>query len=325
MLALLVQLFIAAFSSFLVVGLVSLYDPASISGGALAVGVSGDAADDLDTVIDQDERWSAVEYDTRDAAMTAFSQGRIDAVFHTTRRSSGRVGVEAIVPDGSLRTTLIVVQVREILSVYERQKRTAVESRLTNEPVPPIDAPDGSPYFEFTYTVLLPLLMFLPAFISGSIAADAIVEEFDRGTMDVLRSAPLSLAAIVDGKLLATVSLAPIQASVWLVLLDFNGTPVSHPVPIVLLVTAVTVVVAAFGAALSLALKDRRAVQFLYSMGMVILFTGTYLLPENPANAIARLAVGHPSPLSYGLVVGFGVAAVGAYGLLREVIDRSVP
>ena len=40
-LALLIQLFIAAFSSFLVVGLTSLYDPGSVQGGGVDVGVSG--------------------------------------------------------------------------------------------------------------------------------------------------------------------------------------------------------------------------------------------------------------------------------------------
>lgn len=35
----------------------------------------------------------------------------------------------------------------------------------------------GQPYFGFTYTVLVPLLTFLPVFLSGSIAVDAITEE----------------------------------------------------------------------------------------------------------------------------------------------------
>lgn len=40
-LAITIQLFIAAFSSFLVIGLVAMYDPASVRGGGLKVGVAG--------------------------------------------------------------------------------------------------------------------------------------------------------------------------------------------------------------------------------------------------------------------------------------------
>ena len=47
-LALAIQLFIAAFSSFLLVGLVSLYDPASAPGGDIDVGVAGNASADAD-------------------------------------------------------------------------------------------------------------------------------------------------------------------------------------------------------------------------------------------------------------------------------------
>ena len=46
-LALLIQLFVAGFSSFLVVGLTSLYDPGSVSTGEVEMAVTGDARDEL--------------------------------------------------------------------------------------------------------------------------------------------------------------------------------------------------------------------------------------------------------------------------------------
>lgn len=323
-LALLVQLFIAAFSSFLVVGLVSMYDPGAVAaGGGLAFGVTGSASADLATTINADDRWVAVRYPEAAGAMHDFSRGRIDAVLVADREEAGDVSVEAVVPEGSLRSTLVVVQVREALSAYEREQRRAYADRLERRPVPPVREADGSPYFSFTYTVLLPLLMVLPAFISGSIAADAVVEEFERGTMDLLRAAPLSLSAIVEGKVLAAVALAPAQAGIWLVLLDLNGIRVASPVAILVLVTGVTTLVAAFGASLGFLLSDRRSAQFLYSMGMVALFSGTHLLPESPANAIARLAVGHPGPITYPLVLGAVFVGVLAVVGLRTLVPRA--
>ena len=323
-LALVVQLFIAAFSSFLVVGLVSMYDPGAIAaGGGLAFGVTGSASGDLAETINADDRWVALRYPDEDGAMRDFSRGRIDAVLRADRQSAGDVRVQAIVPKGSLRSTLVVVQVREALSTYEREQRRTNAHRLDRRPVPPIGETDGSPYFSFTYTVLLPLLMVLPAFISGSIAADSVVEEFEQGTIDLLRAAPLSLSAIVEGKVLAAVALAPTQAGIWLLLLHFNGIRVADPVSILVLVTGVTTLVAVFGATLGVLLSDRRSAQFLYSMGMVALFTGTHLLPESPANAIARLAVGHPGPLTHAIVVGAAIVGIGAVGGLRIFIPRT--
>ncbi|MFC6754754.1 ABC transporter permease, partial [Halorubrum tibetense] len=48
LLAIGIQLFIAAFSSFLVVGLVSMYDPAALDGAEVEVAGAGDAVADLE-------------------------------------------------------------------------------------------------------------------------------------------------------------------------------------------------------------------------------------------------------------------------------------
>ena len=52
-LALLIQLFVAGFSSFLVVGLTSLYDPGAVSSGEVDVAVTGDAADALVQAVEE--------------------------------------------------------------------------------------------------------------------------------------------------------------------------------------------------------------------------------------------------------------------------------
>ncbi|WP_435066988.1 ABC transporter permease [Haloplanus sp. C73] len=320
-LALLIQLFIAAFSSFLVVGLVSLYDPGSVEGYETTVGVTGDAQADLLQVVDEQTAMAGVGYDSQSAARAAFEQEEVDAVLLADRRA-GRVFVTALAPEGSVRTTVIVVQLREALSTFERVERQQRSDHLSSTPIDLPPRTGSTPYYGFSYTVLLPLLCFLPVFISGSIAVDSVTEEFERGTLELLRVAPVSTVDIVDGKVWAAAALAPAQAGLWLALLAFNGTAVRHPAAILIVVAALALLVVTLGATLALLAPDRRAAQFLYAVGVLVAFGGTTLLPANPINTVARLAVGSVGPTYPLLVAGYVALGVGAYVLLRRAVPR---
>ncbi|GKZ15598.1 ABC transporter permease [Haladaptatus sp. T7] len=320
-LAILIQLLIAAFSSFLAVGLVSMYDPGSASNGfVVSFGVTGDASADLAPVLASDDSWEAEHYRTQRAAMRDFRSGRIHAVLAVDRTADGSVRVTAIAPDGNIKTTLVVTQIKEVLDKLERRERARFASRLERSPVAPPPETGASPYFGFTYTVLIPLLMFLPVFISGSVAVDTIAEEYDRGTLELLRVTPLTGVDIVDGKLLAMGILAPVQAAAWLVLLSFNGTNVANPLEIVALVAAFSVAIVAIGAILALRFRDRKQAQFLFSMAMLVVFSGTYLLPEAPANTVARLAIGSPTPFTHAMVALYLACSLAGYALVRRVV-----
>lgn len=323
-LALVIQLFIAGFSSFLLVGLVSMYSPASVSGGGVAIGVTGDTSEDLIASIEGEGDWEVVRYDSETAARDAFERGRADTVFLTESSADGTVFVEALIPDESVRSTVIVVQVREALTVYERHQRAAISHRLTRKPIPVPDLPDQRPTFAFTYTVLLPLLMFLPVFISGSVAADTITEEIDAGTLELLRVTPMSLVQIIDGKMLAMIGLAPVQAAAWLGLLIVNGTGIANVLPLLGFVTASAVIVVGLGASLALLLETRQAAQLIYSLGIILVFLLAGLLPESPPNLVAKLAIASPSTISYSLVVLYGLVAVAVYFGVRSFVTRSI-
>jgi ABC-type Na+ efflux pump permease subunit len=320
-LALLIQLFIAAFSSFLVVGLVSLYDPGSVEGYEVEVAVTGDARADLLDAVRETPSLAGEGYESRDAALSAFETGQVDAVL-ATEAADGRVRVAAIAPDSNVRTTLVVVQLRDALRTFERGERADRASYLDSTPLDLPPEGTSSPYYSFTYTVLVPLLLFLPVFISGSIAVDSLTEEFERGTLELLRVAPISLLDIVDGKLLAAAVLAPAQAGLWIALLRFNGTAVSNPVVLIGLVAAFSLLVVGLGSAVGLLAPDRRAAQFLYSIGVLAAFGGATLLPGSPANTVAKLAIGSADTVTYLTVAGYGVLAVGAYLLVRLLVTR---
>ncbi|MFB6304776.1 MAG: ABC transporter permease [Haloferacaceae archaeon] len=320
-LALLIQLFIAAFSSFLVVGLVSLYDPGSVEGYQVEVAVAGDAREDLVAAAAEVDGLSATGYADRSAARRAFDEGRVQALLLADERE-GRVFVTALAPDSNVRTTVIVVQLRDALRTFERAERAERAAYLDRTPLALPDRVGSSPYYGFTYTVLLPLLLFLPVFIAGSVAVDSLTEEFDRGTMELLRVAPVTAADIVDGKALAAAGLAPAQALLWVVLLRINGTSVANLPRLLVLVGALATVVVALAAAVGLLAPDRRVAQFAYSLGVLVVFGGTALLPGGPINFAARLALDSVGTGATVLVAGYALAAAVAYAGLRRVIDR---
>ncbi|MDS0298761.1 ABC transporter permease [Halogeometricum sp. S1BR25-6] len=321
-LALVLQLFIAAFSSFLVVGLVSLYDPGEMGGYEVDVAIAGDATDELVRAADEVTGVDPHVYPDAAAATDAFerpAETGIDAVLIGERRD-GRVYVSATVPDGNVQTTVVVVQLRDVLRTLETAERTERAAWLSSLPVDLPPETPSSPYYGFTYTVLVPLLLFLPVFISGSLTVDSLAEERERGTLELLRVAPVSLREIVDGKLLAAAALAPAQAALWVVLLGVNGTRVANPLALLALVAALSVLVCSLGAVVALLSPERRSAQFLYSIGVLFVFGGTALFPNNPVNTAARLAIGSADASSWVVVVAYAVVGLGVYVALRRLV-----
>ncbi|MFB6283835.1 MAG: ABC transporter permease [Halobacteria archaeon] len=320
-LALMIQLFIAGFSSFLVVGLVSMYSPDSVSSSAVSLAITGDAGDEVigvagDSGVDIERVRSYSE------GVRQFENGRVDGVVSANRTSEGGVSVKAVVPEGGIKTTLVVVTVKNVLVDLERNIRDQLSSRLNRLPIDLPPENSSSPYFSFTYTVLIPLLMFLPVFISGSVVADSITEEFERGTLDLLRVTPLSLREIMEGKMVAMVVIAPLQAALWLGLLMLNGTWIYHPFILLGFVSVISVLVVGFGAYVSLSFKDRQKSQFVYSLGVIAGFGAASVLPESLPNTVAKLAIGSASLYSYVSLLFYLVFAAVVWTLVTRRVDR---
>ncbi len=322
-LALLIQLFVAAFSSFLVVGLVSLYDPGNAAGITVETAVAGDAADELAAAAESTDSMEPRLYETKQAAVDAFTAREVDAALLVTETPRHVLEVRVLVPDQGVASTLVVVQAREALRAFERAERADRAAHLTSTPLELPPRAGASPYFGFTYTVLVPLLLFLPVFIAGSVTVDSLTEEVERGTLELLRVAPVTLTDIVEGKLLAAAGLAPVQAALWLALLSLNGTAIAPAssavgtaagvVSLLGLTAGLAALVTALGAAVALVSPDRRAAQTVYSLGVLGLFGAAALSPVNPANVAAKLAVGSADASTYlavAAVVALGVAGV---------------
>lgn len=302
-----------------------MYDPGSVEGYEVEVAVTGDDLEALLAAADDQDALEARTYDDSGDAYAAFSAGHVSAVLETSRDDDDRLIVHVTAPDEGLETTLLIVELRETLEAVERAERFANVDRLEAVPleVPPEAEP--SPYFGFTYTVLLPLLLLLPAFISGSIAVDSLIEERQRGTLELLRVAPPTFPEVVTSKLVATAGLAPLQASAWLVLLALNGIAIANAVWLVALVTALAALVVATGLFVSLTSPDRRQAQLLYSGGILGALVLSTVLPEHLANTIAKLAVDSPTQTTWLTLAGALALGVVAVVALRIAVDRFDP
>ncbi|WP_415381985.1 ABC transporter permease [Halosimplex sp. TS25] len=323
-LALLIQLFVAAFSSFLVVGLTSLYSPGSVSAGEVVVGVAGEHDDALVRAANDQEGLRAITYPSPDEARDAYQSGNVHAVM-VAGDSGDRIDVTVIAPTESIETTLIVDQVRTLLEQVERNERVVRAEHLDRSPVPLPEEVDASPYYGFTYTVLVPLLLFLPPFISGSVAVDSLTEEIERGTLELLRVAPMSLVDIVDGKALAMVLIAPLQALLWIGLLGFNGIDIANVGQLLVVVTALTTLVVTLGLSLGVLTAKRRQAQLLYSVLVIFGFGALTFAPEHPATTVAKLAVDSPTTTTTVHVAAYAVAAAVVFGLARRLVARTDP
>ncbi|AWB28715.1 ABC transporter permease [Halococcoides cellulosivorans] len=322
-LAILIQLFVAAFSSFLVVGLTTLYDPASTGGEqAIEAAVSGDAVEELQRAAREHDAVAISPYESESAALGALQGRVVDVALHTDI-VDGRIAVTAYIPEGSVGPTVYVATVRDVLETLERQERIvrsdAIEQQVLEVPQPV----ESNQYYSFVYTVLVPLLMFLPPFIMGSVVVDTLSEEFERATIELLDVAPIDRRTILDGKTLGLVALAPLQAAAWLALFAVNGISVARPVALLALVTGVALALGALGGGLALAFRRRRPAQLLYSILGLALLAATAALPEHPVNTVAKLGVGSATVGTWVHLLVIVAGATVAYLVVRWWVGRA--
>lgn len=292
MLALILQLFIAAFSSFLLVGLVSLYDPAQAE-SRLDSRVAYVGPGDFSRHLQNESASFSVRPMAQEAAMEAFRAGRLDAVIEELYDTAdGPRTINLLFPQGELRTTLLVTLIKDHLKTYERQLREERSAEIQTEVVV-LDVPfEESPYFSFSYALLVPLLLIVPVFLSGAIAADSVTQEIQTRTLDLLRASPAGASGIFLGKVIAPVALAPAQGILWIVLLGLNGIPIQNPFWILLLSTSLSLLFVTGAVFFGLALRKPGDAQVAYSLIVLLLFGATYLLPQPTLATFARLAVG---------------------------------
>lgn len=316
-LAFLVQFFVAAFSAFLTVGLVGLYDPES-GGPTRRADIAYVGPGGFDLVLGDADNLRIHRLDV-DVAHARFQSGELDAIVEESYLEADAARtVTLLVPQGEVSTTLLITQFKSLLRDYERELRLDRESRI-EQPVVYVTT-DANPnvYYGFAYTVLLPLLVLTPVFLAGATAGDGLSQEIQTRTLGLLRSTPLSTAEFVIGKIIVPVTLAPLQVLAWVLLLDLNGLHVSNVLFLLSFTTSLATLLACASVIIALFVRREGQTQAAYALVVLLFFVLSLLLPQDPMNVIGRLGAGAADTLTF---VSVGIYAVWGLLLLAAVFE----
>jgi ABC-type Na+ efflux pump permease subunit len=315
LLAVLLQLFIALFSSFLMVGLTSMYDPSSISRYShyrYSVAYAGNESPILSSLqTSPDFRVYRMDLST---AVTALQERKLAAVIYvpgTLPDAQDPVKITLYTLQNDLQSAIVDVKLKDIFLKYEQSLRQIRGSRLDVQPIP-LQIPastGGGDFYEFVYGLLIPLLVFMPAIIASALVIDLITEEYQHETLETLISTPITFAEMVWGKMLACEALVPIQAGAWLILLMINGIAIQNAGLILLQVVVTSFILIQLGTLTALHYRERTAAQFIFSTALVVVILFALALPYNPLNLLTRLAVG-AAGMEQWLVLGASLAIV---------------
>jgi ABC-type Na+ efflux pump permease subunit len=220
-LAIIIQLFIASFSSIIAIGLMSFLDPSSIGQNtqiAVRVGIVGDTKSPLAGFL-RDKNLPVTTFADVTRAEQAFHSGQVDTVIFIPKSNTGIVNMKLILPDLDSKATVLLMVLKEPLKKYENYLRemNGVQVKYHN-----LDGKSPGTY-EFLYSLIVPMLMLFPALLAGSIVIDTIAEEIENKTLDTLRATPISLNGILVAKIFAAIITVIVQGIMWAMLLRLNN------------------------------------------------------------------------------------------------------
>jgi len=311
--AILVQLFVASFSAFLSLGFAVMFSPSAIGpelAEELKIGVVGDVEGISGSLIAlMSDHIGVIRFATLQDAQAALRTSEVDGVMNIKKRqdeSLEPIQLELFLPKNNFKSSLVTVQIKRALEQFQDKLRMekGIEVMKLNSPV---DVEDVSKFFEFKYAVLVPMLILLPAFLSSGMIIDMITEEYELGTLELLRVSPLKFSEVIYGKMLVMVLIAPIQATLWILLMKLNHIAIYNQLEILLFLTLVTLILVQAGAILSIYFKQRSSVHLVFSAAFALLVLLSGLLPVPPMNIVALQAAG--SGVGAGNYIWYIVAA----------------
>lgn len=319
LIAVLIQLFIASFSSGLLLGVLSFYDPDSIveSGNLrVRVGLVGPSENPLEGFM-RESGLRVIPYGTQAEAQAAFYKNEVTAVVVIPQNIRDTAEIKLFLPNSDVVSSLIRMVIQEPFKKYENTLRaqSGIEVRYTDLKGKP------STSFEFVYSVLLPMLMFFPAFVAGSMSIDSLTEEVEQKTLQTLLSAPLTINDMIGAKIVASLVLSTLQCIAWLALMLLNGIVIENIGWILLLAIIVAGITSTSAMLAGVFLKDRERSQFIYSLMLLVATGAGTLLDISPVKTISRLGIGDPYTSGWNVMV-FAILLLGLYVVLTKASRR---
>jgi ABC-2 type transport system permease protein len=229
--------------------------------------------------------------------------------------------------DESFATTYILSELKKVLLQYEEDRMPASIIKIS-----PFRKASGldinrmtviALVFEFKYFLLVPLLLFLPIYLSGVLYIDLFTEEVARKTLSMLRAAPVSLLCIINQKLLAALVVSIAQIVAWIMVLELRHIPISNKPEIILVLVLLNLAVLLIACLISLVFTSRAIAQTVFSFAVIAALV-TRGFSYNPLNLVTKLAViDVPWLVVAGFIAGLCVVVLGFYLLLSQVASRA--
>jgi len=154
---------------------------------------------------------------------------------------------------------------------------------------------------EFFMSYLVPLMLFFPIFMVGSLVLDSVVGEKEKKTIEALLASPVQPGAIVTGKFLAFSFIVAMQILLWLGIFSFYGIALKNAFFIIVFLMLINSCVLGTAVALGLYSKSVKEanvmMMMLYTLFFILLIislTTEYFTPSNfltPFSIISKLAV----------------------------------
>ena len=252
-------------------------------------------------------------YQSEQVALEDFKIGLIDAVIVGDVRNHEAPSIlKVYIPSNSPKSDLTKLSLKKVFVGLENdlrgEKIKLYKPDVKFMPYSIMKYKKEAQYAEIYYIFTLPLLLFLPTVISGSLAIDSITQDFENKRMLNLIISPLTDVQIVYGKVFATLILSMVQCIVWLLILSLTNIQPSNHFWLLFACLLYTIVFMNCGAYLALVLKKMKAAQILYtfvSMSAISLFSpfANYhplLLKLSPSHMFSAIALG-ADPLNFSL------------------------
>ncbi|MFH0862739.1 MAG: ABC transporter permease [Candidatus Altiarchaeota archaeon] len=312
LLMILLELLLVSSSGLLSVGYVLMTSPESSStltqlSSLVYVGVVSDTPEGFSKAFDAGGVHYTY-YSSFPVAYRDFTDGLTDAVVvgDLTEDSKPSV-VKVFVPSNSPKAPITKLALKRVFLGLEDsirlQKVEEYAPRLQYATYRIMNFKPQARHAEIYFIFTLPLLLFLPCVVSGSLAIDGITQDLESKRMINLAAAPLTYAQIVFGKSFGSFLLAISQSALWLAVMSATFISPQNHLTLLIICALYAAIFMNAGTIIALYVKRMKNSQILYtfiSMSAISLFsplanTHPLLLANSPSYLITATALGTPA------------------------------
>lgn len=159
---------------------------------------------------------------------------KVELIVHAANMKEGAV-YDAVYPSIAEASRRLTTERKEAFGVTIEEP-VKVEKRLLK----PLVVEDGGTRFSgFFLSYLVPLMLFFPIFMVGSIILDSVVGEREKKTVEAILASPIRRSQIVYSKVLSASIFVLFQLAIWLLIFKWYGVPIQNSLLIFFMVMVI--------------------------------------------------------------------------------------